>query len=77
MVFDSLFLVSMPSDKLSNVDNHLQNSVNELKNLNQETTISAFFLYTTKNIPELKDAEKVVHPGTILEDLRKQDFLKM
>lgn len=73
----SCFSVNMPSDKLSSVDSHLQNSVTELKNLNAQTTISVFFVYTSKNVPDLKDDGKVVHPGTILEDLRKEDYLKV
>ena len=72
-----LFLDSMPSDKMSDMDSHLRNSVRELIDLTSETTESVFFIYSTKNVPDLKDVDKLVSPGQILEDLRKQGSFKV
>jgi len=68
---------AMPSDKFSDMDSHLQNSVRELKDLNQETKISTFFMYSRKNVPDSSTADKLVHPQTIYDDLQKQDFLNV
>ncbi len=62
----------MPPDRESDFDDHLGRTVRELKDL-QDTSIRVFFCYTQKNIPSLGDDEKLVHPGRIIEDLRKMD----
>ena len=72
-----VFLDSMPSDKMSEIDNHLRSSVRELIDLESETTINVFFVYTTKNVPGLEEEKKLVHPGTVMEDLRKHSDLKL
>ncbi|WAR15320.1 PATS1-like protein [Mya arenaria] len=68
---------SMPSDKLTNMDSHLQSSVRELKDLNTETKISTFFMYTSKNVPSADQAGNMVHPAKIYEDLRSKEFLNV
>ncbi|KAL3862611.1 hypothetical protein ACJMK2_008567, partial [Sinanodonta woodiana] len=64
---------SMPSDK-SDFDNHLRKSVQELIEVNQNISTQVFFLYTKKNVPDLTKEKEVVHPGTLMEDLRKEGF---
>ncbi|KAK3609671.1 hypothetical protein CHS0354_035956 [Potamilus streckersoni] len=64
---------SMPSDK-SDFDNHLRKSVQELIEINQNISTHVFFLYTKKNVPDLAKEKEVVHPGTVMEDLRKEGF---
>ena len=63
----------MPSDKMSDMDNHLRNSVRELIDLTQDTTVNVFFIYTNKNVPTKKTQDKLVDPGTVLEALRKKE----
>ena len=71
------FSDTMPSDKMSEIDNHLRSSVRELIDLQSETIINLFFVYSSKNVPSLENEGKIVHPGTIIEDLRKHTNLKM
>ena len=71
------FSDTMPSDKMSEIDNHLRSSVRELIDLQSETVINLFFVYSSKNVPTLENEGKIVHPGTIIEDLRKHTNLKM
>ena len=72
-----IFSDTMPSDKMSEIDSHLRNSVRELIDLESETTINVFFMYSTKNVPSLENDGKEVHPGTVIEDLRKHSNLRM
>ena len=67
----------MPSDKMSEIDNHLRSSVRELIDLESERTINVFFVYSTKNVPGLENENTMVHPGTVMEDLRKHSDLRL
>jgi hypothetical protein len=46
----------------------------ELKNLGEDVNISVLFCYSKLNIPDLAQEKKLVHPGNIVEDLRKDGF---
>nr|KAG5692964.1 hypothetical protein BaRGS_032396 [Batillaria attramentaria] len=64
----------MPPDRNSDFDDHLSRSVRELHSLEEDIVISVFVCYSKKNIPSLADEGKVVHPGTVMEDLRAAGY---
>ena len=64
----------MPPNKTTEFDEHLHRSVMELKNLGEDVNISVLFCYSKLNIPDLAQEKKLVHPGNIIEDLRKDGF---
>ncbi|KAL4233400.1 hypothetical protein ACF0H5_008081 [Mactra antiquata] len=68
---------AMPSDKMSEVDSHLRNSVRELIDLTNEKTVTVFFIYSQKDVPDLANEKQLVHPGTIVEDLQARDEFKV
>ncbi|XP_076085942.1 uncharacterized protein LOC143056672 isoform X1 [Mytilus galloprovincialis] len=64
----------MPPNKTTEFDEHLRRSVFELKDLGEDVNISVIFCYSKKNVPDLAQENKLVHPGNIVEDLRKDGF---
>ena len=64
----------MPPDHNSDFDDHLRRGVNELHSLEEDVVISVFVCYSRKNVPGLDEEGKVIHPATILEDLRAAGY---
>ena len=71
-IFNSSALI--PPNKTTEFDDHLRRSVMELKDLGEDVKISVIFCYSKLNVPSLEDENKLVHPGHIIEDLRKDGF---
>lgn len=67
-------LAVMPPDHNSDFDDHLSRGLQELHTLQEDIAVSVFVIYSSKNIPSLADLDKLVHPGTIIEDLRAAGF---
>ncbi|XP_060069823.1 uncharacterized protein LOC132549872, partial [Ylistrum balloti] len=65
---------ALPPDRNVDLDNHLRRSVQELHDLGEGVKVNMVFVYSKKNIPSLQDEGKMVHPGTIMEDLRNSGF---
>ncbi|CAL1544121.1 unnamed protein product, partial [Lymnaea stagnalis] len=63
-------LASLPPDANADFDEHLGRSVRELQELEETVAVQVFYIYTQRNIPDLSNAEKVVNPIHILEDIR-------
>ncbi|XP_069118078.1 uncharacterized protein [Argopecten irradians] len=64
----------LPPDRNVDLDNHLRRSVQELHDLGEGVKVNVMFVYSKRNVPSLQDEGKLIHPGTVMEDLRNAGY---